>query len=204
MSDFPSGKSSRRKGDPGTYHVDVLDENCLTVSVDLGNHVDLALVLSTDDADSITGGEKDMSPLLVFGETWRVQNATFQATICSAVKSGISHGCKWTLLPILPAILPCLLELRGQCGAKVLPRPLGLDAIQQFLSFLSLDGSFEGLLPGGSRPLDNSLHLGVGVQQWPNVVSAANTPIRGSKIEGVVHVTHGPICLCNISMSINT
>lgn len=196
-SGLPFGESSKRKGDPGTYHVDVLDENCLTVSVDLSDHVDLALVLSTNDADSITGGEKDMSPLLVFRETRRVQHGTFQATICSAVKTDISHGGKWALLPIFPAILPCLFELGGQCGAEVLPRTLGLDAVQQFLSFLAFDGSLQSLLPGGSRPLDNSLHLGVGVQQWPNVVSAANTPIRGSKIEGVVHVTQLPIGLCN-------
>lgn len=164
--------------DPETYHINILDEDSFTVSVDLSDDVRRASITSANDTDSVTFGKEDMSPLFVLRETRRVQDSGIERTICGAFKPRVSHGGKWTLLPILPTVMPCRFELASDGGAPVLPRTLDLDAVQQFLSFMIFDSSSKGLLPGCSRPLNDSLHIGVVVQQWPNVVSTVNTAIK--------------------------
>jgi hypothetical protein len=133
---------------PETYHVDILDKDCFTVPVDLLNHIDLSLVPSSDNADPVTFGEEDMPPLFVLREARRVQNGSILTTICSAAQTRVSHGGKRPLLPILPAVLSCFLELSRQYGAEVLPRPPNPDTVQQFLSFMSFGRSFKSLPPG--------------------------------------------------------
>lgn len=164
--------------DSETYHINILDEDSFTVSVDLSNDVRRALIPSTNDANSVTFGKEDMSPLFVLRETRRVQDSGIERTICGAFKPRVSHGGKWPFFPILPAVLLCRFELASDCGAPILPRTLDLYAVQQFLSFMIFDSSSKGLLPGRSRPLNDSLHISVVVQQWPNVVFTINTAIE--------------------------
>lgn len=143
-----------------TYHVDTLDQDSLTVPVDLLNHIDLSLIPSSHNADPVTFGEEDMPPLFVFREARRVQDGSILTTICSALQTRVSHGSKRTLFPIFPAVLSCFLELTRQRAAEVLPCPPNPNTLQQFLSFMSFVGFFKSLLPRRSRPLDNSLHIG--------------------------------------------
>lgn len=147
-------------GPSETYHVDILDQDSLAVPVDLLNHVDLSLVPSSHNADTVTFGEEDMPPLFLLREARRVQDGSLLTTICSALETRVSHGGKGPLFPIFPAVLSCRLELTRQRAAKVLPRPPNANTFQQFLSFMSFLAPFKSLPPGCSCPLDNSLHIG--------------------------------------------
>lgn len=135
-------------GPPGTYHVDTLDEDSLTVPVDLLNHIDLSLIPSSHNTDSVTFSEEDMPPLFVLREARRVQDGSILTTICSAVQTRVSHGGKRPLFPIFPAVLSCCLELTRQRAAEVLPCSPNPNTVQQFLSFMSFVGFFKRLLPG--------------------------------------------------------
>lgn len=130
-----------------TYHVYTLDEDSLTVPVDLLNHIDLSLIPSSHNTDPVTFGEEDMPPLFVFREARRVQDGSILTTICSALQTRVSHRSERPLFPILPAVLSCCLELTRQRAAEVLPRPPNPNTLQQFLSFMSFVGSFKSLLP---------------------------------------------------------
>lgn len=142
-----------------TYHVDTLNQDSLAVTVDLLNNIDLSLIPASHNADPVTFGEEDMPPLFVLREARWVQDGSILTTVCSALKTRVSHRSKRPLFPIFPAILSCCLELTRQRAAEILPCPPNPNTFQQFLSFMSFVGFFKGLLPRRSCPLDNSLHI---------------------------------------------